>query len=113
MRWDGSPADTESPTRQLARTLLYEALAALGEPVTMAPRASQHRTPRQAHRHWTRAAALDTVAAFYRQQGRFPTSREWDEAAALGLPSPWGIVKHFGTREGCRQAVRRHLGLEG
>ena len=82
--WKRTDEDV-SPTRYLARSLLYEALSLpLRNPGV--PDLRKKHGGRYAF-YWTPVRIREALAYFLIQHGRPPTNQEWRRARAYGLPN--------------------------
>ena len=91
--WNPHADEAVSPTRLLARSLLYEALAL----------PAQHPgVPdlRRKHAGWTAPRVRDALVCFLAQHGRPPSTQEWRHARAYGLPNVSTLTRLGLTVEG-------------
>lgn len=99
----------EDATRDLARSLLYEAL--YGASPERATRPLGQGQP-EGHR-WQAASILAAVLGFYRREGRLPTYWEWGHARRYDLPARDTVLRHWGSKAQLVQAARTHLQNRG
>ena len=95
--WKRTDEDV-SPTRHLARSLLYEALSLpLRNPGV--PDLRKKHGGRYAF-YWTPVRIREALACFLTQHGRPPTNQEWRRARAYGLPNAATLRRRGLTVEG-------------
>ena len=82
--WKRADEDV-SPTRMLARSLLYEALSLVlqhpGVPDLRRKHGGRYTS------YWTQARVREALGVFLAEYGRPPTPQEWRHARAYGLPN--------------------------
>ena len=83
--WHANAEDDVSPTRLLARSLLYEALALPPQTPGVPDLRRKHAGRYLAY--WTAPRVRDALVCFLTQYERPPTSQEWRHARAYGLPN--------------------------
>ena len=92
--------DGVSSTRQLARSILYEALGMYSTPdLSIQPKT----TPRTT---WTRQGIYDAVCHFVETHERMPSWNEWRRGSQYGLPARATVQLQWGSCGALIQAVR-------
>ena len=102
----------DAPSRQLASSLLDEALAELAAarhpaPPALGPLPPQRAGPQTGRpRRWTDEAIAAALTAFQVRQGRRPLRREWRDAGRHHLPGRATTVRVYGSLEAACVACR-------
>ena len=99
--------DADTPTKVLARELLWAGLARLYD-----LEVAQDSEPMPVQRSyngrmstWGRGAMIDAIQVFCRLKGRVPTNQEWRTSTLYNLPSYATVYKEFKGIEGLYAAA--------
>ena len=84
-------------TRELARSLVREALGLDSSTVRPAGPVHPGRRPARGWPRWTLPTMLAAVAAFQARTGRAPRPEDFRTATAQGLPGRAAVISHVGS----------------